>query len=126
MAAPGTPWTRPADVRAAVARRWQSGALLTAYAAGLEFEPLGVPIKGPAPAEIGGRLGAVQDWAAEWERAGRGPLRVEYRKVGGRVVGADLIPCRAWLDGYDQAGALLGVRAAVGRLARVAETTKPT
>ena len=39
---------------------------------------------------------------------GHGPLRVEYKKVGGRLVGANLIPCRAWVDGYDQAWALLG------------------
>jgi len=66
----------------------------------------------------------VQDWAAEWERAGRGPLRVEYKKVGGRHIGTNLIPCRAWVDGYDRAWALLGTQGEVRRLTELAERTK--
>jgi len=65
----------------------------------------------------------VQEWAAEWARAGRGPLRVEYKKVGGRQVGANMIPCRAWIDGYDQAWELLGVRAEVRSFRSLAGAT---
>ena len=57
-------------------------------------------------------------------RAARGPLRVEYKKVGGRLVGTNQIPCRAWLDGYDQAWELLGARDEVRRLTEIAERTK--
>jgi hypothetical protein len=106
-------WTRPDDIRAALRRKWQSGALLTGFAAGAEWDPLGFPLRGPSSAEIGERLEEVQKWAGEWERAGRGPLRVEYKRIGGRMVGANKIPGRAWIDGYDQAWTLLGVRADV-------------
>lgn len=59
----------------------------------------------------------------EWERAAaRGPLRVEYRQVGGRLVGSNLLPGRAWVDGYAQAWELLGagrqVRTLTGLVAR--------
>lgn len=121
-ASPG--WTRPADVRAAIGRKWRSGALLRAYAAGEAFEPAGVPIRGPAAAAIGSALAAVREWAAEWERAGRGPLRVEYKKIGGRVVGTNMVPARAWLDGYDQVWELLGSGADVRRLTETAQATK--
>jgi hypothetical protein len=97
--------------------------LLTAFAEGRAWEPLGVPLCGPAAGEIAERLGEVQEWAAEWERAGRGPLRVEYKRVGGRKVGANIIPCRAWIDGYDQAWELLGVRAEVRRFSSLADAT---
>ena len=107
---PPVAWTRPDDVRAALRRKWQSGTLLTAFADGADWEPLGFPLRGPGPGEIGGRLGEVQEWAGEWERARRSQLRVEYKKVGGRHVGSNLIPGRAWIDSYDQAWALLGVR----------------
>ncbi len=117
-------WTRPADVRAALGKKWQSGVLLTAFASGLDWEPLGLPLRGPAPGEIGERLGEVQEWVGEWERAGRGPLRIEYKKVGGRHVGSNMIPGRAWIDGYDQAWALLGVRNQVHRLTELAEATR--
>jgi hypothetical protein len=107
VSAAGKAWTRPGDVRSVVSRRLP--ALLTAFLSGLEWTPLDVPLRGPGVAEIGARLAEVQEWAAEWERAtARGPLRVEYRQVGGRLVGANLLPGRAWVDGYDQAWELLG------------------
>ena len=116
-------WTRPAEVRAWLGKRWQSGALLAAFAEGKDWEPLGIPLRGPAAGEIAERLAEVQDWAAGWSRAGRGPLRVEYKKVGGRHVGSNMIPCRAWIDGYDHAWELLGVRNDVGRFSSLAQAT---
>ena len=121
---PPVAWTRPDDVRAALRRKWQSGALLTAFADGAAWEPLGFPLRGPGPGEIGGRLGEVQDWAGEWERARPGELRVEYKKVGGRHVGSNLIPGRAWIDTYDQAWGLLGVLTEVRRFTELAEATR--
>lgn len=117
------PWTRPAEVRGWLGKKWQSGALLTAFAEGKDWEPLGVPLRGPVAGEIGGRLAEVQEWAAEWDRAGRGPLRVEYKKVGGRQLGANMIPGRAWIDDYDHAWELLGARAEVRRFSSLADTT---
>jgi hypothetical protein len=117
------PWTRPTDVRTWLNKKWRSGALLTALGEGQDWEPLSVPLRGPAPGEIAGRLAEVQQWAAEWTRAGRGPLRVEYKKVGGRQVGANLIPGRAWIDGYNQAWQLLGVNAEVGRFLSLRDAT---
>ena len=116
------PWTSPADVREVVRRKWPS--LLTAFMTGEPWAPLDVPLRGPGPAEIGERLAEVQDWAADWERAGRGPLRVEYKKIGGRLVGTNQIPSRAWLDGYVQAWELLGTRREVRKLTELAELAK--
>jgi Uncharacterized protein conserved in bacteria N-term (DUF3322) len=42
-------WTTPADVLAVLRRRWQAGTFLMAFASGQAFEPLGVPLRGPAP-----------------------------------------------------------------------------
>lgn len=120
--AAGKPWTRPADVREAVGKRWP--ALLTAFLTGEEWAPLDIPLRGPGPAEIGERLAEVQAWAAEWERAGRGPLRVEYRQVGGRLVGANQLPGRAWVDGYAQAWELLGTRRQVSELVKLIDRAK--
>jgi hypothetical protein len=96
------PWTRPADVRAQVDKKWP--ALLTAFMNGQEWVPLAVPVRGPGPAEIGERIAEVQEWAAQWRHAASGPLRVEYKNVGGRHIGTNSIPCRAWVDGYDRPG----------------------
>ncbi len=116
------PWTRPADVRETVRKKWP--VLLADFAAGKEWTPLDVPLRGPGPAELGERLGDVQVWAKEWARAAGGPLRVEYKQVGGRRIGVNTIPARAWIDGYDQAWDLLGARGEIRRLTGLAERTK--
>ena len=97
--------------------------MLTAFAEGRNWEPMSVPLRGPTPGEIAGRLAEVQEWAAEWARADRGPLRVEYKKVGGRQVGANLIPGRAWIDGYEQAWQLIGAKAEVRRFRSLTDAT---
>jgi hypothetical protein len=117
------PWTRPPEVRARLGKKWQSGLLLAAFAAGRDWEPLSVALRGPAAGDIPVRLAEVQQWAAEWARSAAGPLRVEYKQVGGRQVGTNLIPCRAWIDGYDQAWDLLGVRAEVRTFRSLADAT---
>ena len=70
---------------------------------------------------MGERLAEVQQWAGEWEQAAaRGPLRgiQEGRR---RHIGVNLIPGRAWVDGYEQAWALLGAAAEIRRLAGLTE-----
>jgi len=123
--APGT-WTRPADVRAALRKRWDSGTLLRRFAAGEDWEPLGLPIRGPSARQMGEHLAEARQWAAEWAEAGRGPLRVEYKPVGGRHFGANSIPGRAWVDGYDDVWALLKVASDVRRLTGLIEVARGT
>ena len=119
-------WTRPADVRAAVRKKWDSGALLAWFTTGQDWEPLDIPLRGPSARQIGERLTDVRQWAAEWAEVTGGPLRVEYKQVGGRHFGVNSVPCRAWLDGYDQAWALLRVRPDVRRLTELIETAQST
>jgi hypothetical protein len=115
-------WTTPADARAAVRKKWDSGALLGALARDDEWVPFAVPLRGPSAREIGARLADVQSWAASWSRAG--PLRVEYKQVGGRQFGVNSIPARAWVDAADQAWDLLGVRAQVATFVMTIELTR--
>lgn len=98
-------WTTPADVRAALRKKWDSGELPRRVMSAQEWVPLRFPVHGPQPAEIGERFAEVRAWAAEWARA---PMRVEYRRVGGRHFGGNEIPCRAWLDSPDDTWSLLG------------------
>jgi hypothetical protein len=123
--APAT-WTRPADVRATVRKRWDSGSLLRRFAAGENWEPLGLPIRGPSARQIGEHLAEARRWAAEWAETARGPLRVEYKPVGGRHFGANSIPGRAWLDSYDDVWALLKVVSDVRRLTGLIEAARDT
>lgn len=120
------PWSTPADVAKRVRRRWDSGALLTACAHDTAWEPFSISLKGPTVSEIGDRLDEVRDWVAVLEkgsrRAGRSAYRIEYRSVGGRFVGSNQIPTKAWLDSYDEAWTLLGVNEEVDRFVSLLET----
>lgn len=117
-----SPWTNPADVRETARRKL--GTWLSALVAGQEFAGFCTGIKGPSAVELGERFDEVRKWAGEWERAARGPLRVERRKIGGRSFGVNEIPCRAWVDSYEQAWALLGAAADAARLAGLVDRTK--
>lgn len=112
-------------MRAALRKKWDSGALLRGYARGEPWPPWSRPLRGPAARELGELLAEVRAWAAQWERADPA-LRVEYARVGGRHYGTNTIPARAWVDGYEQAWELLGVRNQVLRFTALAELTAGT
>ncbi len=117
-------WTSPADVLGLLRRRWQAGLLLSAFASGQDWQPLGIPLRGPSAGQLAERFAEVRDWAARWEQADPQLLRLEYKKVGGRAIGSNRIPCRAWIDSFGQLWALLGVGGDVRRFAGLADATR--
>jgi len=108
-------WTDPADLVRTLRRRWETGVFLTMYARGQLWEPLGIGLRGPAAGELAASFGDVQVWVRGWEKVSGRLVRVEHKRIGGRVIGANSIPCRAWIDGYRQLWALLGVKPDVRR-----------
>jgi hypothetical protein len=116
-------WTLPGDITAVLRRRWDRGDYLTAIAERRAWEPVSVPIRAPSPTEIASCFAEVQDWAARWRGAAAARLRVEYRPIGGRVVGANLVPAKAWLDTPEQLWALLGVTPRARRFTDLVEDT---
>lgn len=118
------PWTVPSDVTAVLHKRWDRGDYLTAIAESRPWQPVSVPIRAPSPTEISSSFGAVQDWVAQWRGTAAAKLRVELRPIGGRAVGTNMIPARAWLDTPEQLWALLGVTPRVRRFAELVTGTR--
>lgn len=114
-------WTSPADLTAAVRRRWADQSLLRAFAGGEPFPLIDLPLRGPTAAELGADLRAVQAWAAALESAAHAGRRYEltYREIGGRKVGRNRVPARALVSTFEQAWSLLGVRAEADRVAEL-------
>lgn len=112
-----TPWATPGDIAAKVRRSWDDGTLLRAYASGDPFTPIVVPLRGPAPAQIGDDLTRVRDWVTALDAGRRDDTRytLEWKSVGGRKFGRNMLPARAVIRSYGQAWTLLGVTAAVER-----------
>ena len=86
------PWTRPADVRAWLDKRWQSGALLTAFAEGEQWQPLSYPLRGPAAGEIAERLAETQQWAAAGRAGEARTCRVQEGRWPGGGRQPDSLP----------------------------------
>jgi hypothetical protein len=98
-------WTTPEDVRAALAKQWASGKYLTRLVTGEPWQPIDVPIRGPRPSELAARFEQVRAWVTRWEKQTR--LRVDYKPIGGRTIGANTVPARAWIDDQATLWALL-------------------
>jgi hypothetical protein len=118
-----TSWTTPADVQRRLRRRWDTGELLRWWMTSRPWEPLDFALRAPTSADIAADLGAVKKWVTAWERA-TPPVRLERRRVGGRLVGVNEVPARAWIDGYDQAWALLEIASQVAQFDHLLTATK--
>jgi hypothetical protein len=117
-------WTTVADVERKLRRRWDSGAFLAGLGEGVPWEPLAVPLRGPAARDVASDLGRVRTWVGSWERAAKRFGRIEYKRVGGRLVGTNELPARVWIDNYDHLWSVLGVEREAARYAElVAETS---
>ncbi|WP_051518579.1 Wadjet anti-phage system protein JetD domain-containing protein [Intrasporangium chromatireducens] len=116
------PWSTVDDIRSALQRQWDKGELLRVAAQGA-WEPVRVPLRAPSARELAAAFGPVQDWAGALHRAadgGRQPaFGLEVRPVGGRLVGANVVPSAAWFDEPEQVWRLLRVADQVATFQRV-------
>ncbi|RKN50273.1 Wadjet anti-phage system protein JetD domain-containing protein [Micromonospora endolithica] len=110
-----TGWSTFEDVIASLRRRWDRGDFLRHVAQRIPPTPVSVPLKGPNITEIANQFGDVQQWASRWRQTDSGTVRVEYRRVGGRLVGTNQLPHKAWIDTPDALWRTLGVRQLVDR-----------
>lgn len=101
-------WAEVSDLVAVLRRRWDSGRYLRAYACGHPWEPVSLPVKGPAAGEILDRFEEVRKWAAAFELGAAAYFEIDHRKVGGRHVGSNMVPARARIATFDQLCSLLG------------------
>lgn len=114
-------WTTLTDVVTRLRARFERGEFLAAFAAGRTFEPLGIPLRGPSATELSTDLAAARAWVQGWEQRRSPALRLEYKEIGGRVIGTNRVPARVWIDGYEALWAVLGVSAQADHFTRLRE-----
>jgi hypothetical protein len=122
-------WTTASDLRVTLARRWRSGAILKAYAAGEPLPPLSLPIRRPRDVDLLERRDEVNAWlrrlTAECTPTLRRPgLRIEFTPVPSRQVGRNELPRRVWIDSYAALFGWLGVTDDVAQLDGLLEVTR--
>ena len=124
-----TRWTRPADLRAQVQRRWSRGELLAARVTGARLFPMTLRLKNPTGGEIAADFEAVRAWIAELraasaEQRGHG-YTLTWQSVRNRVHGSNDLPTGAVAPTAEDALALIGRRSEARRFdALVAATRK--
>lgn len=106
-------WTTEDEAVARVRKRWEAGEWLSALARGETFTPLSLSLTAPKSADLERSFGAVQDWSRRWHQSTG--FRLEYRRIGGRRIGANEVPCRVWIDSFEQLCSLLRTRTEVDR-----------
>jgi len=117
------PWTTPAELKARLRRRWESGELLAAHAT-QRWEPVVVPLRAPTAAETAGDFGAAQEWLTAWQGLDPALVTLAWKRVGGRLLGSNEVPYRAVLERPDQVWALLHVRRQVEAFTTRLEATR--
>ena len=115
-------WTTHADVLAKLRRRWESGELLSAFADDAPLLPLEISLRTPTSRDLAANFDAVQRWGAEWRK--HDGLRIDYHRVGGRLVGANELPRRVWIDEWDQLWSMLRVGSETRRFAGLFDQTR--
>lgn len=116
-------WTQPADLRAQVQRLWDRGALLASMVTGESLFPNRLLLKCPTSAEMANHFDDVRLWISELRAMPH--CRLQMREFKHRVFGANAIPSAAWIDGFDDAIALIRQHRDVARfLALLDETTE--
>lgn len=101
-------WTKPAEVKARLRRRWERGDLLSDSLTGSTLFPLRIPIRNPTSGEITGDYSVVRDWIASWR--GQNAITCEYTNFNHRLFGANEMPTAAIFPDAQSATQLLGVR----------------
>ena len=103
-----TAWTGARELKAQLLQLWERGSLLRQAVSGQTGFPLRLTLKGPGSADITNRFDAVRAWSAELAAMAR--IRLEWQEIRHRVQGRQRLPVSAWIDGIDDALALLGTR----------------
>lgn len=118
----GANWSTPAELRHRVKRLWDRGVILASLVTGEPLFPKRLPIRGPTSSQLTDSFDEVRRWALAL-RAMR-TVRLEEREFRHRLFGANSLPRAAWLDGLDDAVALLGKTGERVRFEEILDVTR--
>ena len=102
-------WTQPADLRTAVQKLWDRGALLACLAGAEPLFPRRLPFKTPNSAQLAHNFTEVRQWISRLDRQAE-HYRIEWRRIRHRILGANDLPSAIWIDTLDDALAFIGRR----------------
>jgi hypothetical protein len=115
-------WTRPAELRAQVQKRWERGDLLASLVTGQPLFPLRLILKCPTAGELAEHFDEARAWSGEIR--GMPHCRVAMREFRHRVLGTNALPQAVWIDTVDEALALIGKQRDAARFSALLDATR--
>ena len=105
-------WTTSADLRMQVQKLWDKGDLLRPCVQGVTMQPLRLRLTAPSSTDLTERFDDVRTWMKALG-CNAHPVevpryRIVLREFRHRVLGSNAVPAEVWLDGLDDALALIG------------------
>jgi hypothetical protein len=99
-------WTTASDLKEQIRRLWARGDLLRPLVTGEAWVPKRLTLKSPSSAELSSQFESVRPWISAI--AAVPYVRVEWREVNHRVLGAQRVPDSMWVDTVADAAAIIG------------------
>ena len=115
-------WTSASDLKGQVARLWERGELLRVLLGGESRFPFRLTLKGPNSSELAEHFDSVRQWIAALVAIPR--VRIEWRELNHRVLGAQRLPQSLWIDTLDDALAMIGRRSEAARFSEMVVLTR--
>jgi hypothetical protein len=115
-------WTTANDLKDQLRRLWGRGDLLRPLIVGEAWMPRRLTMKVPSSAELSGQFDLVRSWIASI--AAIPYVRIEWREVNHRVLGAQRLPDAIWVDTLDAATMLIGKSEDLRRFSEVLALTR--
>ncbi|MCI0687263.1 MAG: DUF2220 family protein [Sporichthyaceae bacterium] len=111
-------------MRTKLRRRWDRGEFLAMVATGALWEPIVMNLRTPTARELANDLPAVQEWTSAWRAVDAELLQVDYRPVGGRLIGTNKLPWRVRIEDRQALLTFLGASAQEKRFGQLLEITQ--
>ena len=101
-------WTTPAELRAQLQRRWDSGQILGELVTGQSCFPLRLRLSKPTSSDLTQEFDAVREWIARLRRQPH--IRLDTREFKHRVLGVNEVPSAVWVETLDDTTTILRKR----------------
>ncbi|MCG5051542.1 MAG: hypothetical protein KA712_01150 [Myxococcales bacterium] len=120
-------WTTPADIRAALERRWNRGDLLCPPE-GAPLFPLPMRLSRPNSSELASRFDEVRQWIRALDEGSKARVGAGYEivwsEVNHRQLGPNRLPTGLEVPTRDDALSLIGKRRAAARFGQLRDETR--
>lgn len=115
-------WTTPNDIKTQVRRLWDRGELLRCLVTRETIFPIRLVFKRPTSFDLADRFEAARNWISSLVAVPH--IRIDWREVNHRILGAQRVPQSVWIDNQASAFALIGMSSERAQFDKLVDFTR--